>query len=126
MNAPQKPRSPLKPLDDALADLLAHAQPLPGAETVDTFNADGRVLAQDCVSALHVPPQDNSSMDGYAVRLTDVAAVGVVLPVSQRIAAGSLARGRAVRMALNQNLSDEAAALADGAEVAFFPPVTGG
>ena len=40
--------------------------------------------------------------------------------------ASSLARGRAVRMALNQNLSDEAAALADGAEVAFFPPVTGG
>ena len=102
MNAPQKPRSPLKPLDDALADLLAHAQPLPGAETVDTFNADGRVLAQDCVSALHVPPQDNSSMDGYAVRLTDVAAVGVVLPVSQRIAAGSagepLAAGTAARI----------------------------
>jgi molybdopterin synthase sulfur carrier subunit len=40
--------------------------------------------------------------------------------------ATSLARGRAVRMALNQNLSDEAAVLADGAEVAFFPPVTGG
>ena len=102
MNAPQKPRSPLKPLDDALADLLAHAQPLPGVETVDTFNADGRVLAQDCVSALHVPPQDNSSMDGYAVRLTDVAAVGVVLPVSQRIAAGSagepLAAGTAARI----------------------------
>lgn len=38
----------------------------------------------------------------------------------------SLARGRAVRMALNQVLSDESAALADGAEVAFFPPVTGG
>ena len=36
-----------------------------------------------------------------------------------------LARGRAVRMALNQNLSDEAAALADGAELAFFPHVTG-
>ena len=40
--------------------------------------------------------------------------------------ASSLARGRAVRVALNQTLSDEAAALADGAEVAFFPPVTGG
>lgn len=38
----------------------------------------------------------------------------------------SLARGRAVRMALNQVLSDESATLADGAEVAFFPPVTGG
>jgi len=40
--------------------------------------------------------------------------------------ASSLARGKAVRMALNQVLSDESAALADGAEVAFFPPVTGG
>ncbi len=40
--------------------------------------------------------------------------------------AASLAHGRAVRMALNQVLSDESAALADGAEVAFFPPVTGG
>ena len=37
-----------------------------------------------------------------------------------------LARGRAVRCALNQAMSDESAALPDGAEVAFFPPVTGG
>ena len=37
-----------------------------------------------------------------------------------------LARGRAVRCALNQALCDESAALSDGAEVAFFPPVTGG
>jgi len=40
--------------------------------------------------------------------------------------AASLARGKAVRMALDQTLSDEGAVLADGAEVAFFPPVTGG
>ncbi len=40
--------------------------------------------------------------------------------------AESLARGRAVRMALNQVMSDESATLVDGAEVAFFPPVTGG
>ena len=38
----------------------------------------------------------------------------------------SLARGRAVRMALNQVMSDESAPLTDGAEIAFFPPVTGG
>ena len=37
-----------------------------------------------------------------------------------------LAPGSALRMALNQVMADEAAALADGAEVAFFPPVTGG
>ena len=82
-------KQPLKPLDDALAELLAHAAPLPGTDTVPTFDADGRVLAQDCISALHVPPQDNSSMDGYAVRCADIAASGTVLPVSQRIAAGS-------------------------------------
>jgi molybdopterin synthase sulfur carrier subunit len=40
--------------------------------------------------------------------------------------AESLARGRAVRIAVNQVMSDEAAVLLDGAEVAFFPPVTGG
>jgi len=37
-----------------------------------------------------------------------------------------LARGKAVRMAVNQLMSDETAALQDGDEVAFFPPVTGG
>lgn len=37
-----------------------------------------------------------------------------------------LARGRAVRLALDQVMSDETAALREGCEVAFFPPVTGG
>ena len=37
-----------------------------------------------------------------------------------------LARGQAVRLALNQIMADESVALVDGAEVAFFPPVTGG
>jgi molybdopterin synthase sulfur carrier subunit len=37
-----------------------------------------------------------------------------------------LARGRAVRAALNQTMADEGQRLSDGAEVAFFPPVTGG
>ncbi len=40
--------------------------------------------------------------------------------------AEALARGRAVRLALDQVMSDESAALREGAEVAFFPPVTGG
>lgn len=37
-----------------------------------------------------------------------------------------LAHGRAVRMAVNQDLCEESAALSEGCEVAFFPPVTGG
>jgi sulfur-carrier protein len=40
--------------------------------------------------------------------------------------ADCLGAGKTVRMALNQTMSDESAALPDGAEVAFFPPVTGG
>jgi molybdopterin synthase sulfur carrier subunit len=40
--------------------------------------------------------------------------------------AEALARGKPVRLALNQTMSDETAALSDGAEVGFFPPVTGG
>ena len=40
--------------------------------------------------------------------------------------AAALARGRAVRMALNQVMGDESTALSEGCEVAFFPPVTGG
>jgi sulfur-carrier protein len=40
--------------------------------------------------------------------------------------AAALARGKSVRMALDQARADESAALREGAEVAFFPPVTGG
>jgi molybdopterin synthase sulfur carrier subunit len=40
--------------------------------------------------------------------------------------AAALARGKALRCALNQALCDESAVVGEGAEVAFFPPVTGG
>ncbi|WP_295851751.1 gephyrin-like molybdotransferase Glp [uncultured Xylophilus sp.] len=96
------PRKALTPLDDALAELLSHAAPLGALESVSTFDADGRVLAEDLRSALQVPPQDNSAMDGYAVRAADIAAAGTVLPVAQRIAAGQapqpLAAGTAARI----------------------------
>lgn len=89
MTTPRPAQKSLKSLDDALAQLLGHAAVLGGVEPVSTFDADGRVLAQDLVSALHVPPHDNSSMDGYALRCTDLADSSEPLPVSQRIAAGS-------------------------------------
>ncbi|HET6829010.1 MAG TPA: gephyrin-like molybdotransferase Glp [Ramlibacter sp.] len=89
MNAP---RAPLRPLDDALAELLAQARVLEGSDIVSTFEGDGRVLQAGLVSSLQVPPQDNSSMDGYAVRSAEIADEGVVLPVSQRVPAGAAAR----------------------------------
>jgi len=88
MTSAAKTFKPLKSLDDALAELLSHANVLAGQEQVPTFEADGRVLAMDVESGLQVPQQDNSSMDGYAVRCADLTA-GVALPVSQRIPAGS-------------------------------------
>ncbi len=89
MNPARPAPSPMKSLDDALAQLLALTTSLSETEQVATFDADGRVLVQDVVSALHVPPQDNSSMDGYALRCADLSQTGPGLPVSQRIAAGS-------------------------------------
>ena len=95
-------RPPLLALDDALQRLLAAARTLAELESVSTFDADGRVLAQDLVSELHVPPQDNSSMDGYAVASADLSRTGTVLTVTQRIAAGTsgqpLHSGQAARI----------------------------
>jgi molybdopterin molybdotransferase len=77
-------------LDEALSRLLASVQPLPATEAprLSTFDALGRVLAEEVRSALDVPPADNTSMDGYALRRADVLTAGSVLPVSQRIPAG--------------------------------------
>ena len=66
---------------------------------------------------------------GEEVRLpdgADLAALRAQLIASSDGHAKALAPGRAVRCALNQVMSDEAAALKPGDEVAFFPPVTGG
>jgi molybdopterin molybdotransferase len=83
-----RPLTPLKSLDEALADLLSAVQPLSEAESVSTFDADRRVLAEDVIAPLDVPGFDNSQMDGYALRSSDVRDVGAVLQVTQRIPAG--------------------------------------
>lgn len=81
--------SGLIPLEEALGRLLdqAAASPLVGMDTVSLADADGRVLAEDLAAGLDLPPWDNSAMDGYAVRLADLA--NMPLTVSQRIMAGS-------------------------------------
>jgi molybdopterin molybdotransferase len=108
-------RPPLMALDEALASLLAKALPKLPAESVATFDADGRVLAQDIVSALTVPPRDNSSMDGYAVRVADCAAPDAVLQVAQRIPAGTvgtpLAAGTAARIFTGAQIPEGADAI---------------
>lgn len=70
--------------DQAPASALARRP----VESLTLGEALGRVLAADVCSPISVPPADNSAMDGYAVRVSDVPVAGTVLPVSQRIAAG--------------------------------------
>lgn len=88
--------------EEALAQLLAAAQPVEEARPVPLAAARGRILATSQLSTLTVPPLDNSAMDGYAVRCADVPQAGVALPVTQRIPAGhlghTLAAGSAARI----------------------------
>ncbi|WP_307847496.1 gephyrin-like molybdotransferase Glp [Streptomyces sp. F63] len=79
-------------VDEHLADILRHIRPLEPLE-LQLLDAQGCVLVEDVTAAVALPPFDNSSMDGYAVRSADVAdATGespAVLTVIGDIAAGS-------------------------------------
>jgi len=77
--------STLLPVADALAQVLAAAGPIEDTLDLPLADALGRVLAVDIISPIDVPADDNSAMDGYALRATDATRA---LPVSQRIPAG--------------------------------------
>jgi molybdopterin molybdotransferase len=86
---------------DALAMVLAQAQPLP-SEPAPLADAVGRVLADDLAALRTQPPADVSAMDGYAVRAEDVVAPAVLRVVAE-IAAGqpcgrAIGRGEAARI----------------------------
>ncbi len=83
-------KPPLLSAAEALAHLLENPVSVEEHELVSTQDALGRVLAQDIVSTVDVPPLDNTSMDGYAVATKDVTEQGVLLKVDQRIPAGSV------------------------------------
>ncbi|CAI8974597.1 Molybdopterin molybdenumtransferase [Pseudomonas sp. IT-P176] len=78
----------LMPVEVALARLLemAEAAPIVEFEHLPLAAAEGRVLAEDLLSSLDLPPWPNSAMDGYAVRVADWT--GEPLLVSQKIFAG--------------------------------------
>jgi molybdopterin molybdotransferase len=78
-------------VDEALETLLAGARPVTEVEQVPTMEAVNRVLARAQSSTMDVPPMDNSAMDGYAVRLSDVS-LNQKLRISQRIPAGSVGK----------------------------------
>lgn len=84
---PTGPASPMRSVDEHLADILLTVRSLAPLE-IELEGALGTTLAEDVVSPVPLPPFDNSAMDGYAVRAEDVARVPVTLPVTGDIAAG--------------------------------------
>jgi len=82
---------PLTPVEDHLAEILGTITPLTPTE-LGLTDAGGLVLAEDVSAATSLPSFDNSGMDGYAVRVEDVAAASadnpVTLPVTAEVAAG--------------------------------------
>src|ERR671932_357185 len=81
----------MKPVDDHIADVLAACTPLNPLD-LQLLDAHGCLLAEDVLAPLDLPSFDNSSMDGYAVRVADTADASeeypAVLPVVGDIAAG--------------------------------------
>ncbi|OAN50243.1 molybdopterin molybdenumtransferase MoeA [Paramagnetospirillum marisnigri] len=87
---------------EALARLESRLSPAVAVESVPLPGALSRILAEDVVSGVDVPPHDNSAMDGWAFRHADLTADGR-LPVVGRVAAGHpldgpLPSGGAVRI----------------------------
>jgi len=85
-------KPPMLTAEQALEHLLSHARAVSETERVAMQAALGRVLAEDVNSLVDVPPLDNTSMDGYAVRTADITKEGAVLKVNQRIPAGSVGK----------------------------------
>jgi molybdopterin molybdotransferase len=88
---------------DAVALIRARLPVLSGIERVPLARAAGRVLAEDLIAPIHLPPFDNAAVDGYALRAADLAAAGETrLPLGGRVPAGHVpcdtAPGAAVRI----------------------------
>jgi molybdopterin molybdotransferase len=91
----------LTPVEEAVAHLLSHAPAITATETISITSALNRVLAEDQYVPADVPPADNSAVDGYALRQSDIRPY-TLLPVSARIPAGhapqALKEGTAARI----------------------------
>ncbi|QHG68058.1 molybdopterin molybdotransferase MoeA [Pseudomonas putida] len=93
----------LRPVDLAIAELLDQAPRPPATQRVPLDMALGMILAADVMAPRPGPAWDNSAMDGYALRASDLPAEGGYLPLAGRIAAGDAAldelpAGHAVRI----------------------------
>jgi len=95
---------PLLPVDDAERLIAERIAPVEGHDSVALREANGRVLAEDLIAPVNVPPFDNSAVDGYAVCADGLAQNGETrLAIVDRVAAGHASRhavraGEAIRI----------------------------
>lgn len=111
---------PLMSLDDMARLLKERITPVSDVETVALPDASGRVLADDLLAPQPVPPFDNSAVDGYAVRFSDLNAGSEAtrLPVSgYRLAGHGESAGIAPKTAVRIFTG---AAMPDGADTVFM------
>jgi molybdopterin molybdotransferase len=91
-------------VDEAVALISERIVPVAEMASVLIEEADGRILAEDVIASINLPPFDNSAVDGYAVRQADLSAIGESrLPIVGRIAAGApldsiASQGHAIRI----------------------------
>jgi molybdopterin molybdotransferase len=110
---------PLLPVDEMERLIAERIAPVDETEEVTLNKACGRVLARAITAPLDLPPFDNSAVDGYAVRHSDLAPMGETrLAIAGRLAAGSaasrpLAAGTALRIFTG-------APMPDGADTVFM------
>ena len=120
----------LLPFEQALDRLLADVSPVQDNETITPAQSVGRILAEDIISAVNVPPYTNSAMDGYAVHLTEkhpaaFRMIGRCLaghPFTQPVAEGECVRimtGAQIPPGANCVVIQENATLIDEFTVAF-------
>ncbi|NAW56476.1 MULTISPECIES: molybdopterin molybdotransferase MoeA [unclassified Vibrio] len=62
----------LMPIEEAMEKMLSRIKPIQTTLHLPLAQALGYVLAEDILSPIHVPPFDNSAMDGYAIRIADL------------------------------------------------------
>lgn len=78
----------LMPIEDALNSMLSSVKPLENTQSCSVVDAIGRVISQDILSPMNVPPFHNSAMDGYAIRIEDIQ-TKATLPVVGKSFAGA-------------------------------------
>ena len=88
-------------VEQALAEIRARVTPIADFEQVGLAEAEGRVLADDLIAPIALPPFANSAVDGYAVRFADLATASETrLPVKGRVIAGAIGQGDASACAI--------------------------